>query len=108
MDITGKGFSAVLASRTHGSFHVPGTEGLGHGAGLAVTMRALGLSPGHDCRTDSGCLSSLFPLSDSQQIESHLAGIISEHMESSECNTAVKATTSRCQSSDLPSDRDLP
>lgn len=87
---------------------MPGTEGLGHGAGLAVTMRAVGLSPGHDCRTDSGCLSSLFPLSDSQQIESHLAGIISEHMESSECNTAVKATTRRCQSSDLPSDRDLP
>lgn len=64
-DNTGKGFSAVLARRTHGSFHVPGTKGLGHGAGLAVTMRAVGLSPGHDCRTDSGCLSSLLPLSDS-------------------------------------------
>lgn len=53
-------------------------------------------------------MSSLILLSNSQHVESQLAGMVSEHMESSECNTTAKATMSGHQSSDPLSDRDLP
>lgn len=53
-------------------------------------------------------MSSLFLPSNSQHVGSHLAGMVSEQMESSECNTTAKATMSGHQSSDPLSDRDLP
>lgn len=39
---TGKGVSAVLANRTHGRLHVPGTKRLGRGQGT-VTLQAMGI-----------------------------------------------------------------
>lgn len=56
---TGKGVSAVLASGTHGRFHVPGTKRLSHGgrgggshsAGYGYP-RAAGLANGRDHMTD--------------------------------------------------------